>query len=98
MSSLTIRLDDTSSELLDFIAKSKHQSKSEIARKGILDYLKKQQKIEQQKVSYLKKIEVSSKNDVVCRVNEAVSAKYLTDAQYEDEMNAFFNKELGLIR
>ena len=98
MSSLTIRLDTETENQLEHLANISNKSKSVIARAGILEYLKKYQTIENSKNKLVEKVTVSSTSEVRERVLISESGNYLNDDEYEQEMDAFFRNELGLIR
>mgnify|MGYP005749085937 CR=1 FL=1 len=98
MGSLTIRLDDETDHLLDHFAQVLNQNKSAVARAGILDYLQRQQQLEAQKLELEKSINVSSIEEVQQRVAESESSYRLSDEEYEQSMNEFFARELGLVR
>ena len=98
MGSLTIRLDDETDHLLDHFAQVLNQNKSAVARAGILDYLQRQQQLEAQKRELENSINVSSIEEVQQRVAESESSYRLSDEEYEQSMNEFFARELGLVR
>ena len=98
MSSLTIRLDSKTESQLEHLALISKQSKSAIARTGILEYLENQQHHENNKKSYTKKMTVSSISEVRERVALAEQSELVSDEEYEQKMEQFFKQELGLIR
>ena len=98
MGSLTIRLDDETDHLLNHFAQVLNQNKSALARAGIVDYLQRQQRLEVQKQELKAAIRVSSFDDVQKRVAESEAAYRLSDDEYEQSMNVFFARELGLVR
>jgi len=98
MSSLTIRLDAETKNQLEHLASITNKSKSVIARTSILEYLKKYQTIENSKKKLAEEATVSSISEVRERALISESGNYLTDDEYEQEMDIFFRKELGLIR
>lgn len=98
MSSLTIRLDKETDSLLNSLAETLQESKSALARKGIIAYLKEQKEKEIKKQALKKAITVSSVEEVRKRVAESEASYYLTDKEYELAMDEFFAKELGLVR
>lgn len=98
MSSLTIRLDADTDSLLSSLAERLQESKSSLARQGIVTYLQQQQRKEQQKQSLEQCFSVSSIDEVQKRVAEAEASYQLSDEEYEQAMNEFFARELGLVR
>ena len=98
MGSLTIRLDDETDHLLEHFSQTLNQNKSALARAGIVDYLQRQQQREAQKRELEASIQVSSIQEVQQRVTESEASYQLSDEEYEQEMNEFFARELGLVR
>ena len=98
MSSLTIRLDDETDTLLNSLAERLQESKSSLARQGIVTYLQQQQQKELQKQSLERSFSLSSIDEVQKRVAESESSYRLSDEEYEQSMNDFFARELGLVR
>ncbi|BBP43361.1 hypothetical protein [Thiosulfativibrio zosterae] len=98
MGSLTIRLDDEADALLEHFSKVLNQNKSHLARTGIMNYLQQQQVLEEQKAALKNAITLESHAEVASRVRESELSYVLSDEEYEQEMDAFFAKELGLIR
>lgn len=98
MTSLTIRLDQQTDSLLSQLAETLNLSKSAIARNGIISYLEQQKSLADEKAELEKSLQVSSIEEVQNRVAEAQAAYQLSDDEYEQQMNEFFAKELGLVR
>jgi predicted transcriptional regulator len=98
MSSLTIRLDAETDSLLSSLAERLQESKSSLARQGIVTYLQQQQQKELLKQSLEQSFSVSSIDEVQKRVAESEASYQLNDEEYEQEMNDFFARELGLVR
>lgn len=98
MTSLTIRLDQQTDSLLSQLAETLNLSKSAIARNGIISYLEQQKSLADEKAELEKSLQVSSIEEVQNRVAEAQAPYQLSDDEYEQQMNEFFAKELGLVR
>ena len=98
MSSLTIRLDEQTDALLNELAERLQENKSSLARKGIQSFLAQQQAIEKQKQQLEQAFSVSSVDEVQRRVAESEASYRLSDEEYEQSMNDFFARELGLVR
>mgnify|MGYP005849808231 CR=1 FL=1 len=98
MNSLTIRLDDETASLLNSLSAQLQQSKSSLARQGIVTYLQQQHEKEIQKQSLQQSFSLSSVDEVQGRVAESESSYQLSDNEYEQEMNDFFARELDLVR
>lgn len=98
MTSLTIRLDQQTDSVLSQLAETLNLSKSAIARNGIISYLEQQKSLADEKAELEKSLQVSSIEEVQNRVAEAQAAYHLSDDEYEQQMNEFFAKELGLVR
>jgi predicted transcriptional regulator len=98
MSSLTIRLDAETDSLLSNLAEQLQESKSSLARQGIMNYLQQKQQKELLKQSLEQSFSESSIDEVQKRVAEAEAGYQLTDEEYEQTMNDFFARELGLVR
>ncbi|AEG31619.1 ribbon-helix-helix domain-containing protein [Thiomicrospira cyclica] len=98
MISLTIRLDEETDSLLNSLAERLQESKSSLARQGIMTYLQQQQKKEIQKQALEQSFSVSSIDEVQKRVAESEASYQLSDEEYEQVMNEFFARELGLVR
>ncbi|WP_044406519.1 ribbon-helix-helix domain-containing protein [Thiomicrospira microaerophila] len=98
MSSLTIRLDAETDSLLSNLAKRLQESKSSLARQGIMTYLQQQQQKEIQKQALEQSFSVFSIDEVQKRVAESEASYQLSDEEYEQAMNEFFARELGLVR
>lgn len=98
MSSLTIRLDEETDSRLNSLAERLHESKSSLARQGIVTYLQQQQQKELQKQSLEQSFSLSSMDEVQKRVAESEASYQFKDEEYEQEMNEFFARELGLVR
>lgn len=98
MTSLTIRLDQQTDSILSQLAETLNLSKSAIARNGIISYLEQQKTLVDEKTELEKSLQVSSIEEVQNRVAEAQAGYQLSDDEYEQQMNEFFAKELGLVR
>ena len=85
-------------QVLRLLSEFRNQNKSAVARAGILDYLQRQQQLEAQKRELEASIEVSRIEAVQKRVAESESSYRLSDEEYEQSMNEFFARELGLVR
>lgn len=98
MSSLTIRLDTETDSLLSSLAEQLHQSKSALARQGIIAYLEQQQQKVLKKQSLEESFSLSSIDQVQNRLEQSEASVRLSDDEYEQEMTDFFARELGLVR
>lgn len=98
MSSLTIRLDKDTDALLSQLSELLQQSKSTLAREGIVRYLEEQLARHQTQQKLAASIGCSDKDAVRQRIAESEAGQYLTDEEYERSMDEFFAKELGLVR
>lgn len=98
MSSLTIRLDQNTDALLSQLSELLQQSKSTLAREGIVRYLEEQLARHQAEQKLAVQISCDDRNTVQQRIAESEAGSYLTDEEYEHSMDEFFAKELGLTR
>lgn len=98
MASLTIRLDEQVDSLLNDLAERLQENKSSIARKGIMSYIQQQQELEEQRRALERSITVSSVEEVQKRVADSEESYRLSDEEYEQSLNEFFARELGLVR
>lgn len=98
MSSLTIRLDQETDNLLNQVAELLQQSKSTLAREGIVRHLNEQLIQHQTRQQLEASTHCHSKAAVMQRVAESEASPYLSDEDYEKSMDAFFASELGLTR
>jgi predicted transcriptional regulator len=98
MSSLTNRLDAETDSLLNSLEERLQESKSSLAHQGIVTYLEQQQQKEIQKQTLEQSFSVSSIDEVQQRVAEAEAGYQFSDEEYEQAMNDFFARELGLVR
>lgn len=98
MGSLTIRLDEKTDAMLEHFSEVLQQNKSSLVRASIVEFLTRQAAIEQEKAALESKIGVNSHADVQSRATESEASYHLSDEAYEEEMDHFFAKELGLVR
>lgn len=98
MATLTIRLDEQTEQLLNHFAKTHQQTKSDIARTGLNEYLRQQTRQEEEKKKLEAKISVSDKEQINKRIQESEASYQLSDEEYEKDLDNFFAKELGLVR
>lgn len=98
MSSLTIRLNDKTETLLNNFLQTSKQTKSEVVRASLEEFLQRKKDIEDQKKHLAQLFTIKDKQQVTSRILESEASYQLNDAEYEKEMDHFFARELGLIR